>query len=144
MSGASPLTSTILLVEDNPDDVHLATIELEDAGVRNELVMLQDGEQAVHYLRRQGPYADVDPPGLVLLDLHLPRIDGHEVLQIIADEPALQVFPLVVVSVPTELPWVQEQFDHVIDGVLPKPILIDPLLEVLDSIDGVGAGFLLR
>lgn len=141
---ATGRSSMILLVEDNPDDVHLARLELEDAGVRNELTLLEDGEAALRYLRQQDPYLGAPVPGLVLLDLHLPRVDGHEVLQVIASEPRLQAIPLVVVSVPTELGWVQDQFAEVIDGVLAKPIMIDPLVEVLDSIDGLGSRFLLR
>ena len=137
-------SSTIVMVEDNPDDVHLAMIEFEDAGVANEVVLLEDGEQIVRYLRREPPYADAEVPGLVLLDLHLPKIDGHEVLQMVVDEPSLQSIPIIVVSVPTELTWVVEQFDQVIAGVLPKPILIDPLLDLLGSIDALGRSFLLR
>lgn len=136
--------SSILLVEDNPDDSFLAMIEFEDAGVTNEVILLEDGEQAVRYLRRQPPFGDVDRPGLVLLDLHLPRLDGHEVLQDIDTDAELRTLPIIVVSVPTELTWVQAEFGHVISGVLPKPILIDPLCEVLDSIDGLGATFLQR
>lgn len=134
--------STILLVEDNPDDAYLAMIEFEDAGVRNEVVLLEDGEQTLRYLRGEAPYVGAPTPGLVLLDLHLPKIDGHEVLQEIDGDTGLQRIPIVVVSVPTELAWAQEQFGHLLSGVLPKPILIDPLREVLASIEGLGAGFL--
>jgi CheY-like chemotaxis protein len=136
--------SSILLVEDNPDDSHLAMIEFEDAGVTNEVILLEDGEQAVQYLRRRPPFVEAARPGLVLLDLHLPRLDGHEVLQDIESEPGLRSIPIIVVSVPTELTWVQEEYGHVIAGVLPKPILIDPLCEVLDRIEHLGAGFLRR
>ena len=146
MSSPAPTDppSTILLVEDNPDDAFLAMIELEDAGVTNEIVLLDDGEQALRYLRAEPPYASATRPGLVLLDLHLPKIDGHEVLQQVDLDTALQRIPIVVVSVPTELVWAQEEFGHLISGVLPKPILIDPLLATLDGIDGLGSRFLLR
>lgn len=135
-------SSTIVLVEDNPDDAHLALIELEDAGVRNQIVLLDDGEQALRYLRAQDPFTGTAPPGLILLDLHLPKLDGHEVLQAIDADPTIARVPIVVVSVPTELTWVQEEYGHLIAGTLPKPILIDPLLETLASIDGLGTGFL--
>jgi CheY-like chemotaxis protein len=138
--GAS--SSTIVLVEDNPDDVHLALIEFEDARVANEIIVLEDGEQIVRYLRREGPYADAPRPGLVLLDLHLPKIDGHEVLQLVDGDDDLRTIPIIVVSVPTELTWVVEQFSHVVAGVLPKPIMIGPLLDLMDSIDGLGRAFL--
>jgi CheY-like chemotaxis protein len=137
-------SSTIVLVEDNPDDAHLTMIEFEDARVANEVVLLEDGEQAVHYLRREAPYADAGRPGLILLDLHLPKIDGHEVLQMVDGDDDLRTIPIIVVSVPTELTWVVEQFGHLIAGVLAKPILIDPLLELLASVEGLGASFLQR
>jgi CheY-like chemotaxis protein len=143
MAPLDPPSSTILLVEDNPDDAHLAMIEFEDAGVRNEIVLLDDGDQAVRYLRCTEPYTSATAPGLVLLDLHLPKIEGHEVVQLVHDDPALRAIPIVVVSVPTELTWVEEQFSHAIAGTLAKPILIEPLCEVLDAIDGLGRGFLL-
>jgi two-component system, response regulator len=137
-------SSTIVLVEDNPDDAHLAMIEFEDAGVANEIVLLEDGEQIVRYLRRQGPYADAPTPGLILLDLHLPKIEGHEVLQLVDDDADLRQIPIIVVSVPTELTWVEEQFAHLVAGVLPKPILIDPLVELVSSIEALGPRFLVR
>lgn len=142
--GFDPRSSVIVLVEDNPDDAHLAMIEFEDAGVANEVILLEDGEQIVRYLRRDPPYADAERPGLILLDLHLPKIDGHEVLQMVDDDPSLRTIPIIVVSVPTELTWVVEQFSHLVAGTLAKPILIDPLLDLLDSIDGLGRSFLVR
>jgi CheY-like chemotaxis protein len=135
-------SSTIVLVEDNPDDAHLAMIEFEDAGVGNEVILLDDGEQVVRFLRREPPYADALEPGLVLLDLHLPKVDGHEVLQLVDRDDSLRHIPIIVVSVPTELTWVQEEFGHLVAGVLPKPILIGPLRELLASIDRLGESFL--
>jgi CheY-like chemotaxis protein len=137
-------STTILLVEDNPDDAFLLTLEFEDAGVRNEVVLLEDGERALQYLSRSGPYEQAPTPGLVLLDLHLPRLDGHEVLAAVDGDARMRAIPIVVISVPTELAWVQDQFGHLLAGVLPKPVLVDPLCEVLDTIDGLGSGFLLR
>jgi CheY-like chemotaxis protein len=137
-------STTILLVEDNPDDAFLLTLEFEDAGVRNEVVVLEDGERALHYLSRSHPYEEAPTPGLVLLDLHLPRLDGHEVLAAVDADALMRSIPIIVISVPTELAWVQDQFGHLLAGVLAKPVLVDPLCEVLDAIDGLGSGFLLR
>jgi CheY-like chemotaxis protein len=144
MSVYDVVSSTILLVEDNPDDANLAMIEFEDAGVRNEIVLLDDGDQAIRYLRGADPYLGAPRPGLVLLDLHLPKLEGHEVLQLVQADDGLRTIPIIVVSVPTELAWVEEQFSHAIAGTLAKPILVDPLLEVLDGVDALGQDFLLR
>jgi CheY-like chemotaxis protein len=144
MPGFEVSSSTILLVEDNPDDANLAMIEFEDAGVRNEIVLLDDGDQAIRYLRCHPPYEEAGRPGLVLLDLHLPKLEGHEVLQLVQADAELCTIPIIVVSVPTELAWVQEQFGDAIAGTLAKPILVDPLGDVLAEIDALGRDFLLH
>ncbi len=138
---ASP---AVLLVEDNPDDAHLLELEFEDAGIGNELVVVGDGDVALRYLRRLDPFEDVALPGLVLLDLHLPKVDGHEVLQIVDGDPALGGIPIVVVSVPTELEWVSREYGHVIAGVLPKPVTIQELTVLVAGIEGLGSSFLVR
>lgn len=143
MNAPAAASSTIVVVEDNPDDALLLTIEFEDAGVRNPLVLLEDGEEALRFLRREAPHADAPAPGLVLLDLHLPRIDGHEVLRAVAAEPRLRTIPIIVVSVPTELTWAEAEFGDILAGVLPKPVEVAPLSEVLDETP-LGASFLLR
>ena len=123
----------ILLVEDNPDDALLTRIEFEDAGLTNHLVVVEDGEDALNYLRRSGPYTGVATPRLVLLDLHLPRVDGREVLEEVEQDPTLQQIPIIVVSAPTELDWVEERFSEVITGVLPKPIGAPALIELTSA-----------
>jgi CheY-like chemotaxis protein len=70
----------ILLVEDNPGDVGLAREALEDCKLHNRLHVVDDGEKAMAFLRRQDPYTEVPRPDLILLDLNLPRKDGREVL----------------------------------------------------------------
>jgi CheY-like chemotaxis protein len=128
----------ILLVEDNPDDAHLAMIEFEDAGITVPVTLVEDGEAALQYLRCEPPYETHPRPTLVLLDLHLPKIDGHEVLQEVDGDDTLADIPIIVVSVPTELTWVKEEFSHVISGVLPKPIEVHELRMVLAAIPSLG------
>ncbi len=101
----------ILLVEDNPGDVRLTMEALKEAKVVNHLTVLKDGEEALTYLRRQGPYAHATRPHLILLDLNLPRKDGREVLaQIKAEEP-LKRIPVVVLT--TDL----DQFIRVVRSI---------------------------
>lgn len=134
----------VLLVEDNPDDAHLLELEFEDAGIGNELVVVGDGDVALRYLRRAQPFQDAGIPGLVLLDLHLPKVDGHEVLEAVDSDPELGGIPIVVVSVPTELEWVSREYGHVIEGVLPKPVTIPDLTVLVAGIAGLGPSFLVR
>lgn len=121
----------ILLVEDNPDDALLTRIEFEDAGLANPLIVVEDGQDALDYLRRTGQYSQATTPRLVLLDLHLPRVDGAEVLEEVEADPALQLIPIVVVSAPTELDWVVARFSDVITGVLAKPIEAPALVQLI-------------
>jgi CheY-like chemotaxis protein len=139
-----PGTTTIVVVEDNPDDAHLVRIEFEDAGVTNDLVVLDDGDAALRFLRRHEPFADAPTPGLVLLDLHLPRVDGHEVLEAIERDESLRAPPVVMMSVPTELAWVEEHYGHLVAGVLAKPISVEALTRTVATIDRLGPGFLRR
>jgi CheY-like chemotaxis protein len=86
----------ILLVEGNPADVRLIQEILKDVQIPTSLRTVDDGEQALAFLRREGQYADAPRPDFILLDLHLPRKDGYEVLMEIHNDPALRGIPVVV------------------------------------------------
>jgi two-component system response regulator len=95
----------ILLVEDNPDDVELTRLAFAEAGIANRLVVVGDGAQALDYLFARGPCAERDPcdlPGIVLLDLNLPKVDGREVLRAIRDNPATRDLPVIVLTTSVE------------------------------------------
>ncbi len=88
----------ILLVEDSPADIMLTREALEYSKVLNVLHVVQDGVEALEFLHRQGKYADAPRPGLILLDLNLPRKSGREVLAEIKADASLQNIPVVVLS----------------------------------------------
>jgi CheY-like chemotaxis protein len=90
----------ILLVEDDPKDVELTLTALEEYKLANEVVVAHDGEEALDYLYRRGPFAtrSTDNPAVLLLDLKLPKVDGLEVLQQIKDDAKLKLIPVVVLT----------------------------------------------
>ena len=88
----------ILLVEDSPSDAALAEEALVEAKVHNNLHRVEDGVEAIAFLRRAGKYATAPRPGLILLDLNLPRKDGREVLAEIKADPELASIPVVVLT----------------------------------------------
>ena len=83
----------ILLVEDSPSDTDLTLEALKDFKVRNHVSVVEDGVQAMQFLRRQGPYAEAPRPDLIMLDLNLPRKDGREVLAEIKADDNLKTIP---------------------------------------------------
>jgi two-component system response regulator len=85
---------TILLVEDNPDDLELALLALQETCAGNETVVARDGEEALHYLQQHG----ASKPDVILLDLKLPRVDGFEVLKRVRANPATRHLPVVILS----------------------------------------------
>ena len=88
----------ILLVEDDEGDVLMTREAFEHHKIQNRLHVVHDGEKALQFLRRQGPYGDAPRPGLILLDLNLPRKDGREVLADLKADPELCVIPVVVLT----------------------------------------------
>lgn len=89
----------ILLVEDNPADADLALEALSDTrSPLHRVSVVRDGEEAMQYLRREGPFADAPPPDLMLLDLNLPKKDGREVLAEVRADPRLRRLPVVVLT----------------------------------------------
>jgi two-component system response regulator len=91
----------ILLADDDEDDRLLACDALAEAGIRNEVHTVQDGVELLDYLYRRGPYIDPEDsprPGLILLDLNMPRLDGREALESIKQDPALRSIPVVALT----------------------------------------------
>jgi two-component system, response regulator len=116
-------SATILLVEDNPDDVALTLRALKSHKIGNEVVVLQDGEQALDYLfGSNGGTAADDLPALVLLDLKLPKVTGLEVLQHIRADERTRVLPVVVLTSSGEERDVVESYSLGANSYVRKPV----------------------
>jgi chemotaxis family two-component system response regulator Rcp1 len=124
----------ILLVEDNPGDVELAREALENSKLHNRLHAVDDGEKAMAFLRRQGPYADVPRPDLILLDLNLPRKDGREVLAEVKGDADLKRIPVVILTTSRAEEDVLKSYNLHANCYITKPMNLDQFLHVVKSI----------
>ena len=112
----------ILLVEDSPADVKIAEEAIIDAGVNVNLHVVNDGEAAVRYLCRQEPYNNVAAPDIVLLDLNMPRMNGHEVLEEIRNQKNLKDIPIVLLTASERSDDVETAHRLGINYYLRKPV----------------------
>lgn len=115
----------VLLVEDNPADVNITTTALRDARVIHEVHTVSDGEEALAYLHRQGPYALARRPDIVLLDLNLPKLDGHEVLSRMKADESLKSIPVIVISGGAREEDMRRAYHEQAASYLVKPVDID-------------------
>lgn len=125
----------ILLVEDNPGDVDLTLEALVDARVRNNLNVVNDGVEAIAYLKREGPYADAPVPDLILLDLNLPKKDDREVLTEIKNDEMLRHIPVVVLTSSDSEKDVLLSYQVHANCYIKKPTDLHRFLEVIHSIE---------
>lgn len=114
----------ILLVEDNPKDLELTLIALERSQLANEVVVVQDGAEALDYLYRRGGYAErpTGKPAVVLLDLKLPKVDGLEVLSEIRGSNEFVGLPVVMLTTSQEEQDVIRSYDLGVNAYVVKPV----------------------
>jgi two-component system, chemotaxis family, response regulator Rcp1 len=125
----------ILLVEDNPGDVRLTQEALRESKVRNNLHVAVDGVEALAYLRREGRYAEVTRPDLVLLDLNLPRKDGREVLAEMKEDEQLRRIPVVVLTTSRAEQDIVKTYNLHANCYISKPVDLDQFITVVKSIE---------
>lgn len=125
----------ILLVEDNPGDVRLAQEALKESKIRNKLFVVEDGVEAMAFLRRQGKYADVPRPDLIILDLNLPRKSGREVLAEVKTDESLKRIPVVVLTVSRAEEDVIKCYNHYANCYITKPLDFNQFMEVTKTIE---------
>jgi len=125
----------ILLVEDNPGDVRLTVEALKDGKVYNNLHVVKDGMEATAFLHREGKYADAPHPDLILLDLNLPKKDGHEVLTEIKEDPMLKHIPVVVLTDSKAEEDILKTYNLRANCYITKPIDLEHFIMVVKSIE---------
>jgi CheY-like chemotaxis protein len=125
----------VLLVEDDPGDVLMTREAFEYHKVRDNLHVVSDGEQALRFLRREDEYADAPRPGLILLDLNLPRLDGREVLSAVKEDPELRTIPVVVLTTSQAEEDILRSYSLHANAYVNKPVDFERFIEVIRQID---------
>jgi CheY-like chemotaxis protein len=125
----------VLLVEDDPGDVLMTQEAFADYKIANRLTVVTNGEDAIAYMHKQGRFADVPTPDLVLLDLNLPRRDGREVLRDIKGDPELRRVPVVVLTTSEAEEDVLASYDLHANAYVRKPVDFDQFVAAVRAID---------
>lgn len=124
----------ILMADDDEDDRLMARDALEEARLANEMRFVEDGEELMEYLRHQGRYAgnaSVPLPGLILLDLNMPRKDGREALKEIKADPDLRQIPIVVLTTSKAEEDICRTYELGVNSFITKPVSFDGLVDVM-------------
>lgn len=127
-------TVDILLVEDNQDDIELTQEALTIGKVVNTLTVVRDGQEALRYLFGNGT-APEKIPGLILLDLRLPRVDGIEVLKRIKQEPILRRVPVVILTTSKRDEDIVHSYDLGVNSYIQKPVLFEKFIETVKTLE---------
>lgn len=125
----------ILLIEDDPGDVELLKIALEDSILKMNLHVVQDGAQAMDFLHRVGFCADVPRPDLILLDLNLPRKDGFQTIKEIKSDNTLKMTPVIVMTGSTVKEDILKSYRLGANCYVTKPIDLNQFLKFVQSIE---------
>lgn len=128
---------TILLADDDPDDRMLAQDALRESRLLNPLVTVDNGEQLMDYLFRRGNYSNLAGaplPGLILLDLNMPKKDGREALKEIKSEPSLRHIPIVILTTSKAEEDIYRTYDLGVNSFITKPVSFDSLVDLMKGL----------
>lgn len=128
---------TILLVEDSLQDIEITRRAFAKGRVRNDLMVVRDGEEALDYLYRRGKYqvpASSPRPGMILLDLNLPKMGGLDVLQRIKKDESLKSIPVIVLTVSQREQDIVRSYDLGVNTYIQKPVEFDSFMRVVNTV----------
>jgi len=125
----------ILLVEDNPGDVRLTQEAFRENDINNKLNVVNNGQEAMYYLRREGEYKDAARPDLILLDLNLPRKDGREVLAEIKSDSTLQQIPVVILTTSESDDDILKTYSLHANCFITKPVDMQEFVKVVEAVE---------
>lgn len=131
----TPRPIEILLVEDNPGDARLTLEAMREAKVKNQIHVVEDGVEAMEFLRREGGFGNAPRPDLILLDLNLPKKDGRAVLAEVKADPALKRIPVVILTTSRAEEDVLKAYDLHANCYVTKPVNLAQFMKVIALID---------
>ncbi len=129
---------TILMADDDADDRRLTQEAFEEGRLINDLRFVENGEQLMDYLRKQGAYAppaDTPRPGLILLDLNMPRKDGRTVLKELKSDPHLRQIPVCVLTTSKADEDIYKSYDLGVNSYIVKPVTFEALVDILQTLE---------
>jgi CheY-like chemotaxis protein len=127
-------TVDILLIEDNPGDVRLTIEALKDCKIMNNLNVVENGLKAMKYLRKEEEYKDKQLPDLILLDLNIPKINGHEVLAEIKNDPMLKIIPVVILTSSSSDEDILTTYELHANCFITKPVDIEQFIKIVQYV----------
>ena len=137
MIGEAGNPITILMADDDPDDRLMAKEALDEARLSNGIHFVEDGEELMDYLHCRGKYADngnAPKPGLILLDLNMPKKDGREALREIKDDPELRRIPIVILTTSKADEDIYKTYDLGVNSFITKPVSFEGLVDVMKAL----------
>ncbi len=136
MQDRNKIPITILVCDDDEDDRMLTRQALEDAHISNRIQFVEDGEQLLDYLYQRGQYGGergaAPRPGLILLDLNMPKLDGREALKTIKEDPSLRDIPVVVLSTSRLDEDIARSYQLGVNSFITKPVTFSGLVEAMN------------
>lgn len=128
--------AVVLLVEDNEDHVFLTRASFEEAKLQIDMHHVDDGAKCLAFLRKQPPYEDAPSPDLVLLDIHMPRMDGYEVLDAIVKDDALRHLPVIVLTTSAEALDIERMYGMRCSSYIAKPLDFESFTKAVAQLAG--------
>jgi CheY-like chemotaxis protein len=125
----------LLLVEDNEGDIILTTEALDERKIINKISIVKDGKQALDFLEKNPPYEAEDLPDIILLDVNLPKKNGHEVLEYIKNSSSLKHIPVIILTTSSLEKDINSSYENHANCYITKPVEVDDFLKVVGKIE---------
>lgn len=128
-------TIHILLVEDNEGDILLTTEALQEGKILNKISVVRDGKQAMDFLKKRNEYADAELPNLILLDINLPKQNGHEILRLIKADSDIKHIPIIMLTTSSSEKDILTAYKNFANCFIIKPVEVNDFINAVTKIE---------